>query len=166
MARAAPSSISTGPMQLGWRHGGERCIGATGALPRCAKRKGIRLAANALTYFSHWLTPVGRPKRYDTRFFIAAAPVAQTALFDGTEMVEQLWIAPAEAIARSGSLKLLTPTRTTLGILARFDDTESLLEWALHENSVSLTMPRVGSGSEGHASGPARRAGLRRIGPH
>lgn len=111
--------------------------------------EGIRLAANALTYFSHWLTPVGRAKRYDTRFFIAAAPAAQTALFDGTEMVEQLWIAPAEAIARSGSLKLLTPTKTTLGVIARFDDTESLLQWALQANAVSLTMPRVGSGSEG-----------------
>ena len=53
----------------------------------------IRLAADRLVYLSHWLTPLGRAKRYDTRFFIAAAPTGQTALFDGTEMLEQLWIA-------------------------------------------------------------------------
>ena len=119
------------------------------SIAEMCEEEGIRLAAGALTYFSHWLTPVGRAKRYDTRFFIAAAPAAQTALFDGTEMVEQLWIAPAQAIAHSSSLKLLTPTRTTLGILARFGDCESLLQWALNENSVSRTMPRVGTGAEG-----------------
>ena len=119
------------------------------SIAEMCNEEGIRLAANALTYFSHWLTPVGRAKRYDTRFFIAAAPAAQTALFDGTEMVEQLWIAPAEAVAQSSTLRLLTPTRTTLGILARFDDCESLLQWALKENSVSRTMPRVGTGSRG-----------------
>src|SRR6187455_226461 len=70
------------------------------------REEGIRLDAGALVYLSHWLTPLGRAKRYDTRFFIAAVPGSQVALFDGTEMVEQLWIAPAEALARSKTLKL------------------------------------------------------------
>ena len=41
---------------------------------------------------------MGRAKRFDTRFFIAAAPPAQTAAHDGTEMVEQLWLRPADAL--------------------------------------------------------------------
>jgi len=111
--------------------------------------EGIRLAADRLVYLSHWLTPLGRPKRYDTRFFIAAAPTAQTALFDGTEMLEQLWIGPAAALARSDSLKLLTPTQKTLEAISRFADVASVMAWAVAPRAVSMTMPRIGSGSEG-----------------
>lgn len=111
--------------------------------------EGLRLAADRLVYLSHWLTPLGRLKRYDTRFFIAAAPAAQTALFDGTEMLEQLWIAPAEALARTRTLKLLTPTQKTLEVISRFADVASVMAWAAAPRTVALTMPRVGTGSEG-----------------
>ncbi len=114
----------------------------------CA-REGIRLDAGALVYLSHWLTPLGRAKRYDTRFFIAAAPASQVALFDGTEMVEQLWIAPSEALARSRTLKLLTPTQKTLDLIARFADVAALMAWAAAPRSVPLTMPHVALGKDG-----------------
>ena len=114
----------------------------------CAS-EAIRLATDRLIYLSHWLTPLGRAKRYDTRFFIAAAPAAQTALFDGTEMVEQLWIAPTEALARVASLKLLTPTQKTLEAISRFTDVASLMAWAAAPRAVPMTMPRIADGSEG-----------------
>jgi glyoxylase-like metal-dependent hydrolase (beta-lactamase superfamily II)/8-oxo-dGTP pyrophosphatase MutT (NUDIX family) len=129
-----------------WRgalHRRERSIAAL------CESESIRLAADRLVYLSHWLTPLGRAKRYDTRFFIAAAPTGQTALFDGTEMLEQLWISPAEALARSRSLKLLTPTQKTLDVISRFGDVATLMAWAAAPRSVALTMPRVGTGSEG-----------------
>ena len=114
----------------------------------CAK-EGIRLDAGALVYLSHWLTPLGRAKRYDTRFFIAAAPVSQVALFDGTEMVEQLWIGPAEALSRSKTLKLLTPTQKTLDLISAFADVAALRAWAVQPRRVPLTMPHVATGSQG-----------------
>jgi glyoxylase-like metal-dependent hydrolase (beta-lactamase superfamily II)/8-oxo-dGTP pyrophosphatase MutT (NUDIX family) len=114
----------------------------------CAK-EGIRLDTGALVYLSHWLTPLGRAKRYDTRFFIAAAPVSQVALFDGTEMVEQLWIGPAEALSRSKTLKLLTPTQKTLELISAFADVAALQAWAAQPRRVPLTMPHVAIGSQG-----------------
>ena len=122
--------------------------GEHGIAEMCAKER-IRLDAGAMVYLSHWLTPLGRAKRYDTRFFIAAAPASQIALFDGTEMVEQLWIAPAEALARSRTLKLLTPTQKTLELVARATDVASLMAWAAAPRSVPLTMPHVASGKDG-----------------
>ncbi len=119
-----------------------------GIAEMCAK-EGIRLDTGALVYLSHWLTPLGRAKRYDTRFFIAAAPASQVALFDGTEMVEQLWIAPAEALARSTTLKLLTPTQKTLDLISRFADVAALMAWAREPRLVPLTMPHVAVGSQG-----------------
>jgi glyoxylase-like metal-dependent hydrolase (beta-lactamase superfamily II)/8-oxo-dGTP pyrophosphatase MutT (NUDIX family) len=111
--------------------------------------EGLSLAVDRLTYLSHWLTPLGRPKRFDTRFFIAEAPAAQTAAHDGAELVEQLWIAPGEALARSASLKLLTPTQKTLETLTRFARVGELMAWAAAPREVALVMPRVASGRDG-----------------
>ena len=109
----------------------------------------LTLAVDRLVYLSHWLTPLGRAKRFDTRFFIAEMPAAQTAAFDGTEMVEQLWLRPADALARAVELKLMTPTQTTLRLAARFDNVAALLAWARAPRDIALIMPRVGSGSQG-----------------
>jgi glyoxylase-like metal-dependent hydrolase (beta-lactamase superfamily II)/8-oxo-dGTP pyrophosphatase MutT (NUDIX family) len=110
---------------------------------------GLTLALDRLVYLSHWLTPLGRAKRFDTRFFIAAVPPAQTAEFDGTEMVEQLWLRPAEALARATELKLMTPTQTTLRLVDRYASVDALLAWAREPREIALIMPRVGSGQQG-----------------
>ena len=122
---------------------GERSIGEF-----CA-HAGVRLAVDRLVYLSHWLTPIGRAKRFDTRFFIAAAPPAQAGTHDGSEMVEQQWLRPADAIARSENLKLMNPTRHTLAIIQRHATVAELLAWARQPREVALIMPRVGSGKEG-----------------
>ncbi len=109
----------------------------------------LRLAADRLAYLSHWLTPLGRAKRFDTRFFIAAVPRGQTAAFDGTELVEQLWLRPADALARRNELKLMTPTQKTLEQLEPFATAEAALAWARTPRPVPLTMPRVGTGRDG-----------------
>jgi glyoxylase-like metal-dependent hydrolase (beta-lactamase superfamily II)/8-oxo-dGTP pyrophosphatase MutT (NUDIX family) len=114
----------------------------------CAAER-LRLAVDRLVYLSHWLTPLGRPKRFDTRFFIAVAPAAQTAAHDGTELVEQLWISPQEALARSASLRLLTPTQKTLETIASFATVAEAMAWAMAPRQVALVMPRVGNGREG-----------------
>jgi glyoxylase-like metal-dependent hydrolase (beta-lactamase superfamily II)/8-oxo-dGTP pyrophosphatase MutT (NUDIX family) len=129
-----------------WRgalHRGEK-----GIAELCAA-EGIRLAVDRITYLSHWLTPTGRPKRFDTRFFLAEAPPAQTAVHDGAEFVDQLWLAPAEALARSATLRLMTPTQKTLELLARFDSVASLLDWAKAPRKVELVQPRMGTGAQG-----------------
>ncbi len=131
---------------LPWRralHRGEKSIAEF-----CAAEH-LRLALDRLVYFSHWLTPLGREKRYDTRFFIAAVPPAQTAAHDGAEMVEQLWIAPREALARSATLRLLTPTQKTLEAIGRFASAAEAMAWAATPRRVALVMPRVAGGRDG-----------------
>jgi glyoxylase-like metal-dependent hydrolase (beta-lactamase superfamily II)/8-oxo-dGTP pyrophosphatase MutT (NUDIX family) len=129
-----------------WRaplNAGERSLGEF-----CAA-EGLRLAVDELAYFSHWLTPLGRAKRYDTRFFVAVAPAGQAAQHDGTEMVGMHWLRPADALARSDSLKLMGPTRATLSAIGAFNDTAALMAYARGPRTVSLINPRIGAGSQG-----------------
>ncbi len=113
------------------------------------RETGLHLAVDRLAYFSHWLTPVGRMKRFDTRFFVAAVPPAQTGTHDGTEILEQQWFRPADAVARAVELKLLTPTEATLRAISRFADVAALLAWVGGDRDRSVIMPRMGIGRDG-----------------
>src|SRR4051795_11500729 len=68
--------------------------------------EGLRLAVDGIHYFGHWITPEGAPRRYDTRFFLAAAPTNQTPLHDDHEVIANTWLRPADAIARAKSREL------------------------------------------------------------
>lgn len=112
-------------------------------------RHGWRLAPERLPYFSHWLTPPGRPKRFDTRFFIALAPPAQRASVDGAESTELMWLRPADALDPARGLKLMVVTEETLRTLAGFGRAADAMAFAASERSVTLTMPRVGRDAKG-----------------
>jgi 8-oxo-dGTP pyrophosphatase MutT (NUDIX family) len=77
---------------------------------------GLELAVDGLAAFAHWITPVDRPKRFDTQFFITPFEGDQVALHDGREAVDARWVRPAEVIADAdaGRLKLVFATRINL----------------------------------------------------
>jgi 8-oxo-dGTP pyrophosphatase MutT (NUDIX family) len=86
--------------------------------------------AHDLPVFAHWLTPVGSPRRYDTWFFVARAPVGQDGVHDDNELVASEWMPPAEAIARErrGEIDLVMPTLRCMHALARFDTVDALFD--------------------------------------
>src|SRR5450759_177088 len=107
-------------------------IAGTLTFAALCRDRGLRLALDHLAYFSHWITGQGRPRRFDTRFFVAVAPVAQTPSHDSGETVEGIWVRPAEALERHrrGELNLMFPTIKTLEALARFADTAAVMDHA------------------------------------
>jgi 8-oxo-dGTP pyrophosphatase MutT (NUDIX family) len=58
----------------------------------------LRLAVDTLVPFAHWITPSFMPKRFDTHFYLAAAPEGQLGRHDGSESVDSVWVNPLEAI--------------------------------------------------------------------
>jgi len=118
-------------------------------LAALCRRHGWRLATDRLHYFSHWLTPPGRPKRFDTRFLIAVAPPAQRASADETESAELMWLRPADALAAERKLKLMLVTEETLRTLATFKRADDAVAFAAEPRDVPRTMPRIGAGSQG-----------------
>ena len=64
--------------------------------------------------------PVGDRRRFDTRFFVAAAPDAQEPLHDDDETIESRWISPSGALEAydRGELAMIMPTLANLRFLA------------------------------------------------
>jgi len=115
------------------------------------RMRDLRLATDRLHYFGHWITQVGRPRRYTTRFFLAQAPSTQIPSHDGEELVNHLWIHPGEAIERnrSGDINLMFPTMKTLESLATLRSVSEAIEFARTPRPMPAMNPRVGTGSAG-----------------
>ena len=129
---------------------------------------GVRLAPDRLAYHSHWLTPPGLPKRFDTRFFVALAPPGQVASFDQLETLEHRWIRPADALADALGARLPNATRKTLESIRAFATARECFEHAQGLREIELIMPRVGYGADGPRPvmpGEAAYAEIGRIDP-
>jgi 8-oxo-dGTP pyrophosphatase MutT (NUDIX family) len=113
--------------------------------------EGLTLAVDQIHYFSHWITPVGPPRRYDTRFFVAAAPPEQVPLHDDQETIANLWVGPAEALAmhERGQLDLILPTIKNLEAISRFERSADLLAAAAAIEEVPTILPRIAKDGEG-----------------
>ena len=118
---------------------GELSIGAL------AESEGLTLATDRMLYWSHWITPEGMPKRYDTRFFVAEVPPGQTAVHDDGELTSSAWVRPAEAIERALARQwtMILPTLKNLEELARFDSAEEAVAAGRARSEVPCIVPRV-----------------------
>src|SRR5262245_17557313 len=93
------------------------------------EREDLQLATDRVFYFSHWITPIGPPRRYDTRFFLAHMPENQETAHHERELEDGVWVRPADALAHqeAGRWTMIFPTLTTLRSLARYDRVDALV---------------------------------------
>lgn len=112
--------------------------------------EGLTLALDLMVPFAHWITPEPMPKRFDTHFFLVAAPVSQLGLHDGAESVEGLWISPQQALAEAaaGTRTLVFATRMNLAKLARYASVTEAVA-ATRAGPVVTVMPKVKRTPEG-----------------
>ena len=83
--------------------------------------RGLAIDGRELRLFSHWLTPIGAPRRYNTWFFVAPAPDGEDGTHDDSELVASGWVRPVDALAQhgAGDIDLIFPTEMSLHALAR-----------------------------------------------
>jgi 8-oxo-dGTP pyrophosphatase MutT (NUDIX family) len=94
------------------------------------RRDGLVLDTAPLRYVAHWVTPEAEsPRRFDTRFFLAAASVGHDGVHDDRETVASRWVRPGDALAlaESGQLMLLPPTTWCMRFLAEASSTSDAL---------------------------------------
>jgi len=132
-------------------HRAALCEGKTNFLNVLAD-SGLWLALDELTPYAHWITPEGMPKRFDTWFFLAAAPPDQLGAHDGRESTDSIWVSPREALqgGESGRFKLPFPTTRNLIKLGKQSSVGSVLDDASGKPIVAVTpvMTRTATGRQ------------------
>jgi 8-oxo-dGTP pyrophosphatase MutT (NUDIX family) len=113
---------------------------------------GLRLALDELVPYAHWITPEGMPKRFDTWFFLAAAPPEQVGAHDGKESTDSIWLPPREALAggESGRFKLPFPTTRNLIRLGKQPNVKAALDNSRGKAIVTVmpVMTRLNGGRQ------------------
>jgi 8-oxo-dGTP pyrophosphatase MutT (NUDIX family) len=113
---------------------------------------GMMLALDELVPYAHWITPEGMPKRFDTWFFLAAAPPEQAGAHDGKESTDSIWVSPREALegGESGRFKLPFPTTRNLIKLGKQSGVEAALGDARGKAVVTVmpVMTRLNGGRQ------------------
>jgi 8-oxo-dGTP pyrophosphatase MutT (NUDIX family) len=101
---------------------------------------GMVLALDELVPYARWITPESMPKRFDTWFFLAAAPPEQLGAHDGRESTDSLWLSPREAVAggESGRFKLPFPTTRNLIKLGKQPNVQAALDDARGKPVVTV----------------------------
>ncbi len=90
----------------------------------------LRLATALLTPLSRWVTPPSMPRRFDARFYAAAFPANAAVTYEGEEVVDDVWLRPAEALEAmaEGRLAMWLPTSSTLQQLEHAGSIEAIRE--------------------------------------
>lgn len=89
----------------------------------------VTLDVTGIEEVARFITPVGSPRRFDARFFVARTPHGQVAHFDDGEIVNLAWLEPAEALDRwkAGEMTMMSPTRRMLSCLARYRSVDEVM---------------------------------------
>jgi 8-oxo-dGTP pyrophosphatase MutT (NUDIX family) len=100
-----------------------------------ATEEDLRLATDRIAYWAHWITPIGEPRRYDTRFFVTHAPEGQTAVHDDWELTHSAWVSPTDAIERAerGEWMIIFPTLVNLKTLSAHATADDAVRWAARQ---------------------------------
>jgi len=106
-------------------------------------RHDLWIDCDRLHYFAHWVTPRSEPKRYSTRFFLAAMPERQSASHDGGELTDSRWMSAGDVLHahESGDMRLIHPTYATLRDIAGYSSVGDIVRWARHK--LLRGVPRV-----------------------
>ncbi len=107
----------------------ERLLADELSFAAICEREGLQVACDRLAYFSHWLTPEVAPRRFDTRFFVAAMPPGQHTLAHAHETADEDWESPAAALERHAAdqWQMIDPTLRSLETLSQFGNVDDVL---------------------------------------
>ncbi len=87
-----------------------------------------RLTINELNFYNRWTTPPGRPRRFDTRFFVGEVQPMAEGVEDGEETTDAVWITPIKALEehRAGRFDLMSVTVKQLSAITEYKDLKAL----------------------------------------
>ena len=114
-------------------------------------------STDELVWVAHWITPMGESRRFDTRFYLAPAPMEQASAHDESETIDSLWVRPTHALARqaTGELTMMPPTIANLQLLEQFGSVEEAMAAAREMPEPPTVLPKIRRTAEGNMAGIA-----------
>jgi 8-oxo-dGTP pyrophosphatase MutT (NUDIX family) len=122
------------PMASSLRDLRRRVLQRTLGIEAMCVELGLLPAYAQMHFVAHWLTPVGYPKRFDTRFFLSLVPADSCVSVDRHEIADHEWLSPAAALL-SGK-RLMRPTEVLLEALQKFQSAVEVKDWAVRQREV------------------------------
>jgi 8-oxo-dGTP pyrophosphatase MutT (NUDIX family) len=116
------------------------------------ERDGLVLDLTAIRYIAHWVTPKNEgPRRFDTRFFLVAAPDDQEGVHDDAELVHSMWVRPGDAVGRAeaGELMMMPPTIATLRFVSECADADAAVALADTVGTPPMILPKLRPTTDG-----------------
>ncbi len=122
------------------------------AVREAQEEAGLSLSKADLLYFSHWTTPLVRPKRFSTWFFVARAG-KDAVQVDGAEINAHAWMSPHKALVarQAGELDLPPPTFVSLTQLSAFGTVEAALAY-VRGREPDIFFPKLEKVEDGYCS--------------
>lgn len=123
----------------------------------CAQHR-LLPAVDDLVWVSHWITPVGESsRRFDTRFFMAVAPLRQSSRHDDNETIASSWVRPIVALRQheQGELTMMPPTIKNLEFVGVHRDAESAMAAARNLGQPPPIQPKLRRDANGRVCGIA-----------
>jgi len=152
LAGSSPDDVVADTTGDGWEADRAALVDRSLSFAALLDRRGLVLRADLLRPWAHWITPEIEPKRYDTRFFVAALPAGQRTRDVGGEADQVAWVRPSEALgaADRGEMGMLPPTAFTLSEIATYDDVAAVLA-AGTDRDIKPVLPKVVVGDDEQA---------------
>jgi len=112
---------------------------------------GLHLEVETLSQFARWIPRPTERRRFDTRFYIVAAPDDAREIADGGESVHAFWGTADQILsgAREGKHRLIFPTLCNLHRLAQFANlADALADAAAYGHHIVTPVVKVRDGQE------------------
>jgi len=142
LAGPGPDTVVADVDDDAWEADRQALLAREVALAPLLARRGLVLRADLLRPWARWTTPEVEPRRYDTRFFVAALPAGQRSRHVGGESDRSGWSRPADALEAwaAGEVGMLPPTVAALRALLPHPDVASVLAAPV---GVQPVLPRL-----------------------
>ncbi|MEJ7794019.1 MAG: NUDIX hydrolase [Nocardioides sp.] len=142
LAGPSPAEVVADTTSQDWERDRLALLDRSVSMAELLARRGLVLRSDLLRAWAHWITPEFEPRRYDTRFLVAALPAGQLARDVSGEADRATWLPVRTAISEheAGRVAMLPPTIEALRDLASLPDVASVLATTA---AVRPRMPRL-----------------------
>jgi len=148
LAGPSTAEVVTDPTSADWERERRALLDRSRSISDVLADRGLVLRSDLLRAWAHWITPEFEPRRFDTRFFVAALPAGQRARDVSSEADEATWVTVRQAVAahEAGRMAMLPPTIAALRDLAPLGDLGSVLA---APRELRPVMPRLVEDADG-----------------